>query len=197
MIGGLMLLMTVGAMMLILLWADHYDDLADSAPRGGFFAMTAGRAGPLAGKRRRFGKGGAGVREPPPPVGTARRKAQARWGGEEPAPSGERRAERPHRRQAVLHEAEAAVIAAEIAAEIAEAERGPLERPRRKPDPEEEELQVPFFQMGRAEREAAALAAAEAERAAQAAAEEAAREAVARRESEAMEKARRRFGGLS
>ncbi len=190
MIGGLMLLMTVGAMALILLWADKYDDLADSAPRGGFFSMTAGRAGPLAGKKRRFGKGGAGLQEARPPVGTARRKAQERWGPPEPAAGS-----RGRRPLAMLHEAEAAVIAAEIA----EAERDPLEGRRRRPAPDEEELilEVPFFARGKAEREAADLAAEEAARTARAAAGEAARAALARREAEALEKARRRFGGLS
>ncbi len=192
MIGGLMLLMTVSAMGLILLWANKYDDLADSAPRGGFFSMTAGRAGPLAGKKRRFGKGGAGLQEARPPVGTARRKAQERWGA--PDPAAQPAVAKGRRPLAVLHEAEAAVIAAEIA----EAERDSFE-PRRRAAPEDEELtlEIPFFARSKAEREAADLAAQEAERAAQAAAEAAAREALARRETEAMEKARRRFGGLS
>lgn len=204
MIGGAMLLMTIGAMMLILLWADKYDDLADSAPRGGFFAMTAGRAGPYGKKRgpKRWSRESRDELPPPRLEGAARRSAQERWG--EPAPLAPRRS-------AMLHEAEAAMIAAEIAEDerqfIAPRRRsgGYAAAPERESsshDPAAPEDRA--AEKAEAEDRAAAMRAVEsAVRARREDVESAARarradqESRERLDAEALARARRQFGGLA
>lgn len=187
MIGGMMLVLTISAMLLILLWADKYDDLADSTPRGGFFAMTAGRAGPYDKRRRGARRAGGEAAEAP-----GRRKAAG--GGAAARRGTGRREEGPIRSRSLnglMHESEADAIAEEIA-EAAWARETGARAPGGR-NAELEEARAAF----RARKAAQAAKAEESEKSAKAAPARPAPAARSGRDAEAMAEARRRFGGLS